>query len=104
MQLPLSGVTMCITMITTLRPHEGMRPNPQRGPAPPARTLPPRRRPPPGWAACREDRAMRQRRSDDATVSAVGGMTPELREFLAHGWHAVDRELFGADVDWTSHP
>lgn len=47
---------------------------------------------------------MRQRRSDQATVSSVGGITPELRDFLAHGWQAVDRELFGAEVDWTSHP
>jgi ribosomal protein S18 acetylase RimI-like enzyme len=47
---------------------------------------------------------MRRRRSEDATLSPVAVMTPELRDFLAQGWKAVDRELFGSGVDWTSHP
>jgi ribosomal protein S18 acetylase RimI-like enzyme len=47
---------------------------------------------------------MTRRPTEDATVSLVGAMTTELYEFLGQGWPAVDREVFGKAVDWTSHP
>jgi GNAT superfamily N-acetyltransferase len=43
-----------------------------------------------------------RRRSHPATVAPLDTMTAELHEFLRGGWVAVDRDLFGADVDWTS--
>jgi ribosomal protein S18 acetylase RimI-like enzyme len=43
-------------------------------------------------------------RGADATVSPAEAMTAELQSFLSEGWPAVDRDLFGHAVDWTSRP
>lgn len=37
-------------------------------------------------------------------VRVADDLTAESRAFLRDGWPAVDRELYGADKDWTSWP
>jgi GNAT superfamily N-acetyltransferase len=52
----------------------------------------------------REGGAISRRRNHAATVVPLEAMTAELQDFLRSGWAAVDRELFGGGVDWTSRP